>query len=458
MIALFAIAYCVVALIALIRPRWGVYCFWTATWCYPLGLLQGLLPLNVRFDDLLLVWVALCATFVGQGPWRVKSIIVPVLFLWLLSNALGNLTGWVTGYGDWASLVRTVGKAAYIPLTGYMVWRTAQTERQIEMHLRALLIGGLGAAIIGILSVRAPTLVQMWEIPAWKFEAEAWKAGQLDEGTRRAGGSLGIMYLSFTTMSLALLCTRLAIQRVRPLTRAAAMVAAGLSAVALLYTNTRGCLAGFLVGALYMFVRQKRRPAVVAIGALASVYVLLGTNLAQRVSDRLSGQLGEVAQARDERLDIWRRYLIEMPSVTYAFFGRGWLPERERVGISAHSSYVGAIAYTGLFGVGVNVLLFWRIWRAGAVLSGSGGNLLPAALGEGVRVVVIATLFAGLFVEEILAHQMRLVGAIGILAERLVHVRQLEFWWRARQSAQGAIAANLLPPHAGAPEAALQPS
>lgn len=420
--------YLALALVTLVRPRWGVFCFWSASWCYPINLLQGLLPLNIRFDDLLLIWCTICVSLLPRPIWRPKSQLLPLLWVWWLAWLLGNLSGWLTGYDDVSSLIRSLGKAAYIPIMGYLIWRTTHRPRDVELHVWSIIVAGVLAAAIGILSVRSPALVEMWEIPYWKFGIATWESGALSTEFRRAGGSLGIMYLAFTCMSLALVCTRLLIQPRSIMIGVLAAIAAGINLVGLLYTNTRGCIGGFGIGVLYMLLRQRKRGLVLLCGFAGILFVIVGTDLVQRVSERLSGRVGVVSEAGDERVAIWRRYMIEMPTPEYFFFGRGWAPEKERVGINAHSSYVGAIAYTGIFGFVVTTVLFVRIWRVGVGTSSVAANSFDAVLGESMRVVVISTLFAGIFVEEIFAHHMRLVGALAVLCEHTVYFRQWNAW------------------------------
>ena len=87
--------------ISFIRPRFGLVMIWITSWLYPNTLLSGTLPLNVRFDDLWVVYMFLLSLFVAHRTTGLG--IVPWLaMLWMLTNVTGNLAGLLmSGGGQW---------------------------------------------------------------------------------------------------------------------------------------------------------------------------------------------------------------------------------------------------------------------------------------------------------------------------------------------------------------------
>jgi O-antigen ligase len=421
-IYLFAAIYVGLGVVALVKPKWGAYLLWVATWAYPIGLLQGLLPFNVRFDDLLLLWVLACVALLHRKPSTTQLILL-LIAVWSLLRVFSNTVGLVTGAFEPLAVIRHLGKAFYIPAMAFIVWKSTHSVRDVRGHLTAILLGGIVAGVIGTLEVFAPELTRMWEIPDTQYESALFGVEH-----RRGGGALGPIYFAWTMMVIAALGTRLFLRKVGGPLRVIGGIAALVAVPSLLASKTRAAIGGTVVAVTYMLVRQRYRVQIVLVFLLGGLYVTFGTNLIDQVVDRFQRTVasGDITTGR---VELWQAYLFEKPSIHYLLIGRGWQAEVRRVGGSAHSSYIGAISYTGIIGTILLAILFLVMWRrAGTLLRGSTESL-DLALAEGLRAALIATLFASAFGEELFAHHLRVIGVLAVLCESLIYIRRVE-WWR----------------------------
>lgn len=418
MISVAVTIYVLVAIIAVVRPKIGVYAIWFTSWLYPIGLLHALLPLNIRFDDLYLLWITLVVFIASIGKYDTKSRVLILSILWFLAILFGNAVGVLTGPTQqiWRLTLARVGKGLYIPLIGYCIWKTSKSEKDIKGHIIAIMVAGMGAAVIGIMQVKVPHLVRMWEIPRWLYQA-VYQAEVWGEIIRRAGGALGVQYFAITTMTLVIIATRFLASHCGSKIRLLSVFGVPFFGIGLIFSNTRGPMVGAILGVLYMIVRQKRRFLTLLISSGFLLYVMFGTALPGRIIERFTGAQATVEASLQTRMEIWNLYLTNF-SIHYFFFGRGFIPEYQRIGFTAHNSYIGAIVYTGLIGTVITALLLFWIWRDAKLMLVSAQSFFSYALANCIRPVLIATLFAGMFIEFLQSHHMRLVVTLGVLVER----------------------------------------
>src|SRR5438105_4962713 len=95
MLAVAIIVAGILGLVALMNPRWGLYGFWFLTLLYPTKLLYALLPFNVHFDDLFLLWLTLACVRMAP-PDVFASRPVRLAGMWYLTVLLGTAVGMVT--------------------------------------------------------------------------------------------------------------------------------------------------------------------------------------------------------------------------------------------------------------------------------------------------------------------------------------------------------------------------
>ncbi len=424
---LFAAIYLLAGITAAMRPKLGVQMVWFLTWLYPIGLLHGLLPLGVRFDDLYVVWILLIALCVRPSPIR-RSYVVIFACLWFVSLTLGNLVGVATGGGLalFLNAVRAIGKVFYIPAIAIAIWKTTRSEADIRGHLMAMLIALLGAGVVGGLQLYRPGLVVWWEIPSFTY-GQGYTAETFGVELRRAGGAMGAIGYGWGMMTLFVIGARMAVLQSGTITRLLGAAGIAMGAAGMAFSNTRAALGGAAVALVYMIVGQKRRGWLIVLMSLGASYAVLQTNLLDRVLLRFGGGVSAVESAFDTRSSIWMSYLTR-PSLHYFLFGRGWHAERERIGESAHSSYIGVLAYQGLFGVVVTLLGGWWMWRAGQRAALHEPPNFHRGIGESARALLLAIAFAGLFGEEVHAAALRPVVALALLAELTAAYR-----WHAKQ-------------------------
>jgi hypothetical protein len=426
LVGIAASIYIILAIVAVIRPKIGAYGLWATSWLYPIGLLHALLPLNIRFDDLYLLWVTLVVFISSAGKYSPKSRVLLLSVLWFLAILLGNIVGLLTGPAGliWRTTLARVGKSLYIPLVGYCIWKTCENEEDIKGHLIGIMIGGMGASVIGIMQVKVPHLVIMWEIPRYLYEA-TYKVEVWGEIIRRAGGSMGVQYFAVTTMALVIIAARFLTSRGSGKIRLFSIIGLPFFGVGLLFSNTRGPMAGAVLGLFYMLIRQRKRFLLLFAIVIFLTYVIVGTNLPERILQRFTGRQIDVETSLESRSEIWKLYLSHF-SIQYFFFGRGFIPEYQRLGFTAHSSYIGAIAYTGLIGAVITAMLLFNVWRQARLVKMSIQTSFSSLLANCITPVLIGTLFASIFNEFLQSHHMRLVVALGVLAERCVWLQRKE--------------------------------
>lgn len=424
-VALFAVFYVALAVVALIRPKWGVYLIWVATWGYPLGLLQGLLPFNVRFDDLFILWLVLCVGLLHRKPSG-SHLILTLIVLLFIARVISNTVGVVTGPIDPLTIIRHLGKAFYIPAIAFVVWKTTHSVADVRGHLGAILIGGIVAAVIGTMEVLTPELTRMWEIPDSRYESAAFGIDH-----RRGGGALGPIYFAWTMMVIALLALRVFLRGTPGPLRTIAGVAAAVALPGLLASKTRSAIGGIVVAITYMLIRQRHRVLLIAAFLVFGMYLTFGTSLLDQAIGRFE-RVAEGGNIASGRFEIWSLYLFERPSIHYLLLGRGWPAEKQRLGVEAHSAYIGMFAYSGLTGSLLLIALFTAMWTRASMLLRGSTDPLDLAIAEALRAIILGTLFASLFGEELFKHQLRAVGAIAVLCEALIHLRRIE-WWQQSQ-------------------------
>lgn len=402
--------------VAYLYPRLGAYSMWFAVWMYPIGILHGILPLNIRFDDLWVVSVFFCSILSPNRSYvlRDKKMIY-IAVLWFTAYLLGNLVGLSTGAGsEWRSIIKMIGKAAYVPMIAVILKNTIHSKEDVIRHLKAILIAGVGAALIGILQTYRPLLVMAWEIPSYLYVgglAEKVTVGELE---RRGGGALGIIYLAVTCMVLIIVALRLWANRNRIGLRVLGAISVFIMVVGLAVTVTRSVIGATFIGVLHSLVYHRKRFLLIFIIGCVTILILTQTNIYEKVQARFEGRVGEVRGAYQIRSEIWKRY-IRNPSVHYLLFGRGMIPEMQRLYETVHNGYIAAFAYMGSFGAIIIVYLMVTLWKIGKRLKTLAWDPFAVSMGEIIGAIIMATLFVNMFGEHLEGFHVRLLVALGVL-------------------------------------------
>ena len=109
------------AMVTLVRPRVGAVFTWFAIWLYPVSLMYGTLPLDLRFDDLWVMFIFF-ATILLFGDRRGFALgrVELLSFIWFFVALIGNVVGFlVLGAGSWQEILKATGKAVYCTMHGY---------------------------------------------------------------------------------------------------------------------------------------------------------------------------------------------------------------------------------------------------------------------------------------------------------------------------------------------------
>jgi hypothetical protein len=170
-----------------------------------------------------------------------------------------------------------------------------------------------------------------------------------------------------------------------------------LGLITLGYTVTRGGVISFFISVVYGLARFGRR-AVTVLALTTSLFLVASqTDLGGRVWSRIIGERGlaRLDDSVDARAGLWQMYLHNF-TVHYLLFGRGITAEFVRnSNWWAHNTYIGAFAYTGLFGAVILAWIVIRTWRMGLRLAATSSDPHDRSLGESLAMCILGTLVAG---------------------------------------------------------------
>jgi len=423
----------VAAGVALVRPKWGVALIWPAIWLYPNTALYGTLPLNVRLDDLWMVFMFLLAIFYARG----RSGTGPVFWLamaWAFSLVLGDFAGFfITGGIGWQQVVKGGLKTLYVPMTAYILTVFIREERDVWNHLKAMGLAAAAAAILSIAMVYFPTALRMFLIPSAQvigFQVysalELIEAGEI--GARRAQGAVGTMTLAAILMSASLLALCMLIYRVRQSGRGFFAVIALVCLVGLGYTATRGAIGGFVGAILWGMLFTRRRGTLIAIGLMGAAILVVQGGVLERVLLRVTGTAGAgetpLMAGLAKRFVIWGAF-VDHFSPIYLFTGMGMSSVMHLQKATAHNSYLGAFVYGGMFGVAVMVAIIVRVWKLAKRLR-MAADAFSQGLGVYLAMFLVGMMLFGMVVEMFQhAGAMQMLFAATVLADRrLAQVRE----------------------------------
>lgn len=399
MLAFVIMAGGVVAAITFLNPRVGCYVFWFLWMCYPTSLLYGIMPLNARFDDLFLVFLTLCCIRVAP-PDVLTSRSFRIAVLWFSALFLGNLVGVLTS-PDYVLIpaIRELGKDAYCPMLVYVLNTVVRDARDVRRQILAIGLAIAGTSTIGVVQLYRPELTAIWEIPSVDPERKALSesAGiESENETRRAGSSVGLGPLAVIGGSAILLGLRLAVHASSASMRLGCVGMAAAGAMALGSTVSRGSAAGLAAALFYGWLRYSKRALTIGIVGVVGVIVLTQTDFGTRWLNRVGSQAkDEVGESVDVRTSLWRIYIQEW-SPHYVLFGRGFTAEFVRhQGIAAHNTYVGAFAYTGLYGFVILAWMVVKVLRLAGRAARIENNPFSRGLGEALAMMTISLIVHG---------------------------------------------------------------
>ena len=443
------------AAVALVRPKWGVALIWPAIWLYPNTALYGTLPLNVRFDDLWIVFIFVLAVFYARG----KSAAGGLLWLavaWSLCMIVGNLAGlFVTGGIEWQQVIKSSLKTLYVPMITYILAVFLNDERDVLNHMKAIVLAAVAAGALGIAMVYFPRPFAAFLIPGVKvvgFQVitaqEMATAGELI--SRRAQGAVGTFGLAAIMMTVSLMALSMTIYHPGRRLRLFFALMMPLCLVALAYTVMRGAIGGLLAAILWAILFTRRRGVLLAVSVVGILFLLVEGGLLERVLLRVTGEAG----ARETpliasllyRFKIWETF-VENFSPVYLLTGMGMSSVLRVAKATAHNTYLGAFVYGGLLGVALLVATIARAWGLGRRLRAC---LDPLSEGLGVFMFMVLVSFMVYGITNELFQQ---IGTMQLFFAAMVFAqKRLE---QVREAAASPAADSL--PLEGPPEYAVAP-
>jgi hypothetical protein len=407
--------------ITYLRPIAGIGLAWLAIWLYPNRLFYGLLPLNVRLDDLFMVAVTLICVLRSRGKmgWGVGLALV-----WFAMYVLGNISGMmVTGGVGWNIIVKSIGKASYVPMTAIAISSQVVTRDDVKRLLKWTLFAGCCTAALGLLTVYAPATARPFIIYQEMVGRDVTVLiEQGEEIGRRARGSIGIMAMAGVQLSLAVLSLALYAHESRPRHRLALLGVLGFLAVGLLHTQTRGAIGAFAVVLLLGIVFTRRRKPLIAALVLGTVGMLTFGGMWERMTRRFMGSgsvEGSFMSGLFGRFDVWSTIAGHWSPV-YFITGMGMTTMRFLFQATAHSAYIGAMVYGGTFGIVVLLMCIFMPLHLSKTLRLVARDDLSLGVSLAMKMMIVAFMVSGLVIENFQAfHWMQVLIAVYVLGEKL---------------------------------------
>lgn len=397
-------AWVLAGIITLARPRFGAILIWFIAWLYPNTLLYGTMPLNIRFDDLWVVLVFLVCFVLPRGH-RVPGSALALSIAWTVSIVAGDVVGlFATGGATWESMLKTVGKTLYVPMTTYILITLLDRQDRIEKHLRWFALAAVAAGMLGIAMVHFPNELNAFLIPSYHLETgqTALESVMAQEfvTARRAQGAVGTISLACITLNLSLLSLCMMIYHPKHSGRVFFSVTAVGCLITLAYTATRSAIAGLLAAVIWGIVFTRRRGAFLAIAFVGACAMIYQGGLLERILLRTMGSGGDapgvtLAEGWRTRADIFVMFL-ENISPTYFLLGMGKTGVWAEAHATVHNSYIGAVAYGGLFGAIMLVLVIWRGYVLGKQAAAIQSDWLAQALGTYLLLLLVGMMVQGM--------------------------------------------------------------
>lgn len=403
-VTLAIIAWVLAGIVALARPRFGAVLIWFIAWLYPNTLLYGTMPLNIRFDDLWVVLVFLVC-FVFPRARRTTGAALGLSIAWTASIVLGDAVGlFATAGATWETMIKTVAKAFYVPMTTYVLCVLLDRQDHLEKHLRWLGLAGVAAGILGIVMVYFPSELNAFLIPTFHYDTGQTALESVMEQefvtARRAQGAVGTIALACIELNVSLLCLCMMIYHKKHAGRVFFAVTTAGCLVSLAYTTTRSAIGGVLAAVAWGIFFTRRRAALLAIAFAAACAIVYQGGLLERILLRTMGSgMGAtgttLAQSWQTRTEIFSMF-IDRISPTYFLLGMGKTGVFAQAQASVHNAYIGAIAYGGLFGAIMLVLVIRQGIILGRRAAAVQSDWMAQALGTYLLMLVIAMMVQGM--------------------------------------------------------------
>jgi len=416
--------YALMAVIATIKPRAGVVLIWFAIWLYPNTLLYGLLPFGIRLDDILVVYVFILCMWRGRDQIP-RGTVVNLALAWMVIQLIGNIWGaFLTPYTPVTSIFKFLCKSTYVPMTAIILSYSLKTREDIKFYATWLCIAGGAAALLGIATVYFPHQLDIFFIPRNELMTNNYAdtLENMDELSRRATGSIGIVATALILVNLTLLSmSRWFFDNKKLSAKLLYAVCTIVCMVGLMYTQTRGAMLAVGVAMLWGLFFSKKKSAFGYLILVGVLIALLEPGIRDVVIARFTGETGvNLAAGMNTRLGVWNVFDKKFNPL-FLLSGIGMSSSQALYSITAHSTYLGALVYEGVLGLGLLVVMVVKAWSLAGRLLARTGDALIGSLGAYLRMLTIAMLVLGVSSESfqtVLGVQLFFAGMI--LAERVL--------------------------------------
>lgn len=198
----------------------------------------------------------------------------------------------------------------------------------------------------------------------------------------------------FAIFLLALYC-----YEKKPLLKWAYLGTAAFSIYCLLFSFSRGGYAAFLAGCLFLGIFKNRGLLVLVVAFLFTWQTIVPTAVQERIM-MTEGEGGSgIDSSAGTRLTIWEDALQVFKADPIFGTGFNTYQYMHRVGpySDTHNMYVKVLVETGIVGLSIFLMLFWKMYRVGFKLFRTASDDFLASLGLGVAAMMVCVFVGNLF-------------------------------------------------------------
>lgn len=412
------------------KPLVGVVFVWFAIWLYPNSLMYGMLPFNLRLDDLFLVFTFLvCFIRRSKNQNLFTSKVFILSFSWWIIHIISNVNGLL--YLDVSShsseVFKFIIKAAYVPISVAIVYYRVNTIDDMKFLLKGIMVAGIFTAAIGIGTVIFPEYFSVFLIP----DLELGASGLLDkiesktEILRRASGSLGIVSTSIVCAFITILSFLSLISKEKHFFKTNFSFAIFILVLfGLFFTQSRGPIIATSVVIGFILVMSKRKKMAFFVISIIGVILVFSNSIANVILQRFSGESGSsLGSGAGVRSSIWI-YLLENLDPILLINGVGMIPLMSLYNATAHNTYLGSLIYGGIWGVLWFVILILFTFKLSRNLVKSKFYEFSAFMGEFVKYAILLMLMIGISVENFQQTiSMQLFLVILLIGEKMLKMK-----------------------------------
>jgi len=357
--------------VVLISPKLGALLLGPIIFVYPHLYMerQSLLPWNAGVDDLficlLFVIVVLRRNLFGGVQLRIVLTVIGA-FTYYLIWVMAQFSGWyISPELQPIEVLKPILKGTIFVLYAYVLVHTIDDERDLRRMAMAMTLVMTAAACTVILHRLFPGQFAIFS--AERFERLRVAAGQVERGV----GSLMSPNTGAALLAMMVLFTI----HIRKLTSSTTqlLLFACIPVLLIGMTFTGSRTGGLALGAAVALMAIISRSRFYAWGlcGLVLVGIFLRPDIVmvywERLTQAYNPEAGEIGETGASRMWAWEQYIVTATPQAW-IFGEGQASPLMRIGLNAHSTYIAALFYHGIFGLIWMLAFFGMVVRRGAQL------------------------------------------------------------------------------------------